>query len=360
MVGKLPSRRNLLKSIGGTALVASSSSVISAKTPTVEIVTVRGKGGAIRQTKKVDEAWYNLEMKADKVRKNLESRFDNHPRFHSASIGVADELINGRKKPQITAFEKPKAGKPDLLSKELDLPSTIDGINVTQKVKEDIELDQCAEVVDRLQGGDALDEDDGNGPGSATCAVEESGSIRVMTAEHVVDPSSDPADCDSPMNDDMWNWDTDDNYIGGVVDYDKAQDWATVDEYNSDIPIGDSIRGEYGTLAGHETLDGLRDLKSTGETVYHRGWKTCTTTGQVTSVKVTDDRCGGSATSDDYVEVSTYTDGGDSGGPHYKTLTYNGNTYMSIIAPHRGGQSFGCGAYAINRDHPISFDLSNF
>lgn len=360
MVEKLPSRRNLLKSIGGTALVASSSSVISAKTPTVEIVTVRGKGGAIRQTKKVDEAWYNLEMKADRVRENLESSFDNHPRFHSASIGVSDELINGRKKPQINAFVKPKAEKPELSSKKLDLPSSIDGINVTQEVKEDVELDHCAEVVDRLQGGDALDEDDSSGPGSATCAVEEYGSIRVMTAEHVVDPSSDPADCESPMYDDTWNYDTDDNHIGGVVNFDKSQDWATVSPTNSDIPIGDSIRGEYGTLAGHETLDGLRDLKSTGETVYHRGWKTCTTSGQVKSVKESVDRCGGSATSDDYVKVSTYTESGDSGGPHYKTFTYNGNTYMSIIAPHRGGQSIGCGAYAINRDYPISFDLSNF
>ena len=59
----------------------------------------------------------------------------------------------------------------------------------------------------------------------------------------------------------------------------------------------------------------------------------------------------------DYVKLSTPTKKGDSGGPHYKKYSYNGQYYAAIIAPHHGGASVGCGAYRIYNFHDIQFQI---
>jgi len=48
---------------------------------------------------------------------------------------------------------------------------------------------------------------------------------------------------------------------------------------------------------------------------------------------------------------------GDSGSPHYKEFTFNGETKASIIMPHYGGESIGCAAYRIHNVHGIEFGI---
>jgi hypothetical protein len=59
-----------------------------------------------------------------------------------------------------------------------------------------------------------------------------------------------------------------------------------------------------------------------------------------------------------YVELSTPTDNGDSGAPHFHDYTFNQNRYLAIIAPHYGAESVGCAAYKIYDDHGITFNPS--
>jgi len=177
-----------------------------------------------------------------------------------------------------------------------------------------------------------------------------------MTADHVV-----VSDCSNhAYHSKVYNYDSDGNFVGHIQDYSKSQDWAIMDvPSDSDISgTTGSIRNENGSLSGHMTLDGLKELKSSNETVHQSGWKTCMTSGEVEEVKVGNSRCDGSYKSDDYVKTSAMTEGGDSGGPHYRKYNTNRGDFLAIIAPHRGGDSIGCGAYKINDDHNISFDFS--
>lgn len=149
----------------------------------------------------------------------------------------------------------------------------------------------------------------------------------------------------------------DTQYVGDVEVASLTEDWALIPRAgNSDVNDFDNkIVTQNGELSGHVTKNGLLDLKSTGETVYKEGRTTCGTSGVVEKIDHSVTNCNNTG-NDKYVKVSTPTEPGDSGSPHFRTYFYNGCSYIAIIAPHYGGESVGCAAYYLNSQHGIGFD----
>ncbi|WP_139173326.1 hypothetical protein [Halogranum gelatinilyticum] len=148
-----------------------------------------------------------------------------------------------------------------------------------------------------------------------------------------------------------------------MSDYDEAQDWATINlDYNDGLNgTEESIAGEYGQIAGTVTYEGLKDLKGSNETIYHRGWATCTTTGTLSEYPIPNAECNDQYPSDYFIKSTAATKSGDSGGPHYKKFTYGGEEFLAVIAPHygSGSEAVGCAAHRIKKTHNITFDQSN-
>lgn len=293
------------------------------------------------------------------VRENVEESYSNNPQYRGVSTVSTDTKVGERRKPGVAVYFDTSESGQDLnsLQSTLGLPSESDNISIITKEYTGIKEDDPTEV-DSLYGGDAVDEPDDTGPGSATGIVTQNGDQRVMTADHVVDTEV----CNTSSNS-VYNYNVDGTFIGEVKDSGYAQDWATIGLDNTDLLGYDgTIRDEYGrTVAGSQTESGLKDLRSSDETnnVRHKGWATGTTYGEVeeTGLSLIDERC---SPEDGYVRTSCKTESGDSGGPHYTTFSFSGTTYLSMIAPHRGGESIGCAAYRINEKHNILFDQTQY
>jgi hypothetical protein len=123
--------------------------------------------------------------------------------------------------------------------------------------------------------------------------------------------------------------------IGKVVEYDVDLDFAVI-EPDSDVSMSDTIVSEQYSILGHYTEDGIEDLRDNNATVSYHGVTTCKTQGEVDGITPNlQESC------DFDVEaprMTTNTDDGDSGGPHYEVETALINS-IGIIGPHWGSGS---------------------
>lgn len=149
----------------------------------------------------------------------------------------------------------------------------------------------------------------------------------------------------------------DSQYFGDVENGSIYMDIAVIkrDSGSSLSGISSSVYNQTGTIQGHVTEDGLADLKSSNRTIYHQGLSTCKTSGTVNKYNIRERNCQYDGNHNPqypakWVEVSTHTEPGDSGGPHYDVIEFNNQKYLYLIAPHYGGSSasYGCSAYYIN------------
>ncbi|MFP9193938.1 hypothetical protein ACLI4Q_20250 [Natrialbaceae archaeon A-CW1-1] len=145
--------------------------------------------------------------------------------------------------------------------------------------------------------------------GSSACGVDIEGELAYQ------------GDCDSS-----------DSYpIGRVEYYDHGYDWALINK--DEMPTGksssSSVVDEYPRIVGRVTENGVDELISNDETVYHYGMKTCSTEGTVKEY-ANYDRC----ENEDYIALTTDAASGDSGGPHYRYVQDPNGDYLELIGPH--------------------------
>lgn len=347
----------MLKSVsGGIALGTLTTGTIANEGPFESIVTVRGKDGVPRKTTEVPKQWWDHEQKVLEIQDNLEKQFRvNDPKVNNGidSVAIANQSnrVSGRYISKLKVYVSSKSGL------KVDIPDKVDGVPVDQAETKAHVPDSCGkEYVDVLRGGIAVDEPDNTGPGTATCMVERNGKYYIMTACHVVATT-----CTEPLGVSVYNYHDGGNYIGDVEDCQIGEDWAIINKA-SDSNISyfeNEIYSQPGILAGHVTKNGLLNLKSSGTWVYHQGWATCESIGLVGEIDVPVKACDSNGITykdNHYVKVSTPTDGGDSGGPHFHKYTKDGYDRLAIIAPHYGGESVGCAAYHIHESDNINFD----
>lgn len=210
-----------------------------------------------------------------------------------------------------------------------------------------------------IGGGVQHDAERGDGsykPATTTCLVERDGTPYIMTCSHVFEYD----DCQEDISGrEVWHPNKGDELIWNVSDFDKNQDWAiTPTNYFSEIDgFNNSIVGEPYSIGGWTTQDGIDDLIASNETVYKYGKNTNKESGTVEDFLYYQ-RCG-SASGEGFVISTMDRLKGDSGGPVYQYINFNGQTYISIINLHWGSAeyadgynnnqwSMGCAAYIIH------------
>lgn len=346
-------RRNALRVIGaggatitGSGLLVSPTSA-SRSDETVTITTVK-VGNEPRVQKEVPADWWNYEERAERVKEQLRAQYRDISAIEGVGLGVSHETIADKKKSTVTVQVDPETGT------NVDIPSAVGDVPIEVIDATRPELDACYDdSYDFIPGGVVVGNAMG-GVGTATCPVTASnGEKRLMTCGHLFD------DCYDDLTD--YGLYQSGQYVGPVVDNSIKQDWLTAkrDQYSDVEGFDNTIVDTNARLAGRVTYSGLKDLKSDETTVYKKGRRTCKTEGLVKQLDVKVGRCtcdsGCDVTSENYVKLSTPTDKGDSGAPHYHEYHYNMDKYAAIIAPHHGGGSVGCGAYAIHDAHGYEF-----
>lgn len=312
----------------------------------VRLATVKHRGEVL-EWKTVPKQWHQHETRVDTVAANLRQRYRTTEAVESVGLTSTDRTVAGRSVTCPVIYIDNSADAPSV-------PSEVNGISIERRRMPNPQPDACYNKdYDTVPGGAKLEDYNDASVFSATCPVTNSdGNERLMTCAHAFDW------CDTDVVGDRL--DQDGQFVGLVENGSIRQDWATIPlDGNAEVSGFDPDLAETDReVSGYVTRDGLKDLMSNDTTVYHRGKTTCETSGQVTDIEVPNKNCGGTAkesSSDYYVKTSAPTEGGDSGGPHYKKFNFNYDTKAAIIAPHYGGESIGCAAYRIHNVHGINF-----
>lgn len=349
------SRRKTLKALGAGSASIAGAGLFAAPTgasrsdDTVTITTVK-VGDEPRVRKEVPADWWEYEERAERVKAQLQSQYRDDPAIEGVGLATTNEVISDRNKSSVTVQVAPEK------STNANIPSAVGDVPVEVVDALRPEPDTCyTGDYDPVPGGVQV----GDGTGvvaSATCPVTDSGGQEMlMTCGHLWD------DCNEDITGNGLYQSG--QYVGTVADNSVKQDWATInlDLYSEVGGFDNTIVDTYAPLSGRVTYDGLKDLKSNGTTVYKKGRTSCKTSGLVKQLDVAVGRCSCSSgcnySSNNFVKTSTPTDGGDSGSPHYHEYYFNSDKYLAVIAPHHGGESVGCGAYAIHNAHGYEFQI---
>ncbi|WP_154658693.1 hypothetical protein [Halopiger djelfimassiliensis] len=333
--------------------------VVSAVDDTTKIPYVK-HGDEVVSWKSVPTKWWEAEQEAVTAMQDLADQYEDHDAIAGVSVVNAETRIDGRPTSRVE-IEIGHKHDPDTVA----VPQTDHGVDVGMRHRPPLEYhsptsscndDWCdTSQYDLPPGGSRLD----NGH-SATCAVEyagQDGLDHLMCSAHAV------TDCGSSTPSTEVSHEG--NTIGEVVEHNSAQDWAIIenDSEGSFPRFSGEIAGHDVSVSGYVSEQALHEMRSSNETTYHRGAKTCTTEGSVDRVGIDlpyDSSCEGSGM---YVELDTCTYGNDSGGPHYSIWKDRvGCKWAAILAPHKGGRdgdgngySVGCPAHKIAENDDISF-----
>jgi hypothetical protein len=315
---------------------------------TVTITTVAAYGHPLKR-KEVPGDWWTYERQAMQAQRRLESRFgiDDSSReaasIHGVGFGTMEETISGRRISNLEVYVDPS------VRMTTDIPSQTDGIPVDRVETQSPPPHRCnSGNFDPMPGGVGVGRSSGEYDGTSTCEVERHNNRFMLTSAHLFTCRGRNITGDRIYQNRQ--------YVGRVADHSLRQDWAVVPR-GPNSQIGDfenRIVDTAGILSGHVTRQGLFDLKGTGHPVHKQGVQTCETTGNVEKVDVAITNCNGKS-GRRYVKLSTDTAPGDSGSPHYKYYRRGNQQYLAIIAPHYGGDSYGCAAYHLNRSQGIEF-----
>lgn len=306
-------------------------------------------GDDVFYSKQVPRKWWEYEEHVERMQERLKNRYSETASIEGIGMGTTNEFITQeRKKSSLIVYVDPVSGTDE------SIPESVEGVPVKVKEAPRPDPDGCyQEDYDPVPGGVSVHCPDTDEYGTATCPVQDSsGTVGLMTCGHIADDCKQDVDGLAIYQNSQ--------FVGYIDDNSVKQDWIFVPKaVNSDISgFADTIVNTYRDIAGYVDRQGLKDLKSTGETVYKKGRTSCKTDGVVKELDVSVGRCGCpdcKYSSNDYVKVSTPTDSGDSGSPHYHTFTFESEKYIGIIAPHHGGESVGIGAYKINDDFGYTF-----
>lgn len=126
--------------------------------------------------------------------------------------------------------------------------------------------------------------------------------------------------------------------------------------------LSDGIDDQSGRVSGFVDEGRLREMKSSySDDVHKRGIGSGATTGDVLGLNgvVSCDSWPQGQDIKEIVRTSNYQVGGDSGGPRYEVVDFEGNTYLYIVGPATQNNvnydSLGTAAWYINQETGMSF-----
>lgn len=318
--------------------------------------------------KEVPREWHELYPAAENAKEQIEEQFLEHPGINGIGIGTTDKAIGSFRVPSVHVYKTQRSG--------VDLPDSVNGIDVTSTINTGWEFRDCSACTDNPPGGMQYYENHTEFEFSGTLGwkVSDGGSKFMLTAAHVFS-------CDK--NEDIDGWEikstSSDGTIGYVQDHNHDEDWALIDFYGDfGCPSGDSfahqMRSEDGPTNGHMTKDGLRSMKDDGTGNRHRGAVSCYDSGPIDTVEtiVKDVECQARDGSKVYRDYSNQTvtrslsKKGDSGAFFYNHYYNSNGACYDNLATHLltgGGEddkgndiSFGIGAYYLDNNHYMEFN----
>lgn len=336
-------RRGVITALGVAGVSATGVRSVRAESDgTVEIVVTK-RGDEVIRTKKVSEEWANNISKARDIHHNLQEKHRHHEDVADIRLTTGEKRLGERLEGKVRVYTY----SGDRIS---TIPQEANGIGI-EFVKydpSDKPLESCnTGMDDPVSGGWELEESGDNGVWSSASRVTDSADVEYMTTcAHAFDECGDPIGTDVEMEGQK---------MGELNWYSKAMDFAAlkrtddaqVGGYDLNIDRPDQNPTELG-VRGHITESGVADIMSTGEAVYKTGRTTCTTSGEVDEMYVTDGLC--DATNDNFVHATMQTNGGDSGSPYY-VMRWDGdfNQYYAemVVSSHKGYESQGIAAYEV-------------
>lgn len=312
---------------------------------TTEIVVERYGESGVR-TKEVSAEWWSQMTQAREVHRTLDERYALDDRVVDVRLGTGSNWLGDHQEGQVNVYVDPAGPVPDV-------PTSVDGVPVERRAfdPDGEPLDTCnTGTEDPVSAGWQIESDpDGSIFTGSSRVTDSNGVERLSTCSHGFDPCS-----TSDVGDEVTM--SDDSYKIGEVDVLRTDlDYAAVGTtWDDDISGYDGYvdrPDEYPSqldVTGWVTENGVADLVASDETVYKTGRTSCTTSGVVDEMYVSDGICG---TSDGhYVHATMQTDGGDSGSPYYvERYSTDFNQYYAaiVVAAHKGYESQGISAYRV-------------
>jgi len=204
------------------------------------------------------------------------------------------------------------------------------------------------DVYSCVPGGALLDFEhpDGDFHSASGCIfAEKSGTRYFLTSAHNLTDKEDWCDVD-PRGQEVYQGPDEAKKIGEAKEVGWNQDYASIEPTTDKDITGfdNTIIGEYSDVEGYVTKDGLDEMKDSNATAHRYGMATCHESGEV-------DRISDQIWCDNegkWVVITADSDGGDSGGPHYREFSFEG--VISIIGVHHGSaeNALSCPAYILN------------
>lgn len=317
-------RRTVLKT-GAAGIAGFGTLGVANADSTVEIVTARRRGEAIK-TEKVPQGWYNRLQRARRAKRELleEAKKTNGAKF--ASVTSDGPQMGSRRghNVQITFETKEQMER-------FNAPDEKNGVGVNAGYGIRLNTRQCYDQdYSNVKGGAILDPDDLSPSESywtAGCRVYNSNdNRRLLTCYHAL--SSDPDDfCDTDdVTDEVV--DQNDDLFGPVTVQSTVHDSVLL-RLDSSSPrngISDNIVTRNYPVNGYYTQNGVANKSSLDK----YGVTTCQDSMSIEGVDGTVMCSDNTVALDDLIQTETLTQSGDSGGPLVGLELING-TYYDIM-----------------------------
>lgn len=331
-------RRTVLKSAiatSGTFGIVSTLPRISNTEDTIKLTTVKRGTEPIEQ-KEVSKRWYDSVVKARTVQYDLFEIHEQKTWFTATSRDPSLRGHNGINGPNVTVYT------PDIGEAKENIPNEIDGIPILFEKSVSREEDgsscwnptQCeTDDYDCVPGGSVVygeDPSGDHGPATtSTCPVEYKGKTHLMNVLHTFESS----ECypSSVVGQPLYQGNSCQK-VGNVEFADNGLDYVLVEQSSdSDIDgFSDTIVGEFSSISGYVTQDGVDDMANNNETAYKYSYNFCKQQGPVLHVRL-ESRCWRNR---EWPIFDIDREGGCSGSPYYKYVTLGGTQYIAMIAMH--------------------------
>lgn len=360
-----PSRRTVLKTIGGGSVALGSASlatISAAANGSKEIVTIRGKQDKPLKTKEVPAQWYDHLENARHARDRIGRKFENRKWFRGVGIEATDRWEDGKRGFRVSIeAENPRKARKETPEQENNAEVAVDEYHEPQPMSHCPSGAQNDQTYSCVPGGAYIEDDESWYSGG--CQIQYNGSPMYLTCAHGPATNWTLGDCST---EDITGVEVDQGAarvpFGTVHEYDYNQDIAVIDAYDDNLD--DTLVPEDETIFGYVSEDGIADYQSSGKTIYNYGarsdikregtikkdfqWSPCYQTNfeqKVSYIRY-----------DDIVPCN-----GDSGGPYYVIEDILGiGTVISMVSILYGGAedwntSRGPSAYDITNRYPIDF-----
>ena len=296
--------------------------------------------GEVIVTKQVPRQWVNHLEQAKSIAENLTQRFERNGGFVGVSYGAAtDSRINGLSKTKLCVILSDSEQKREFQQR---MPDRIEGVSLEFDTIAEMDPDgaddgtiaNCYDMKYRpMQPGVKMA---GGSIGTTGWKVTSNTGYKFLLGSyHIVSNNR----CAGIYDNDVHNPNSYTDRVASGWNGSEVQDWVVCRMENGVDMSPQIIKEPYPDDTGKISKDSLQEMCCSGDELKHRGINGCESYHEIDRVgEFNNERCGGTA-SELIRFTNPQTEDGDSGGPHYQVLSFDGQDVYGCGAIHRGCNS---------------------